>query len=99
MIDLFKKATGYILCYIEKYTLVVGLGVQEEFNKKVHRKPRFLAFIPDLFKTQEMCIETVKIDPFLLVCVSEHFKTQEMCNEAVCKMSYTLLFAPVHLRK
>ena len=56
MIDSFKKVIGYYaLCYIVKYTPVVGRVVQEKFNKEVCRKPRFLAFAPDIFKTQDMC--------------------------------------------
>ena len=83
MIDLFKKATGYILCFIVKYTPVVGPGVQEEFNKEVRRKPRSSAFIPDIFKTQKMCNEEVRRKPYMLWHVSDHFKTQEMCEGVV----------------
>ena len=40
--------------------------------------------IPDLFKTQEMCIKVVKKYAWQLYYVPDHFKTQEMCNEVVC---------------
>ena len=33
-------------------------------------------------KTQEMCNEAVRIEPYSLAFVSDHFKTQEMCDKA-----------------
>ena len=58
MIDSFKKVIGYYaLCYIVKYTRVV----QEKFNKDVRKKPRFLAFVPNYFKTQRCVKEPLKM--------------------------------------
>ena len=45
--------------------------------------PRWVRAIPKHLKTQEMCNEAVRIEPYSLEVVSGHFKTQEMCNEAV----------------
>ena len=76
MIDSFKKVIGYYaLCYIVKYTLMVGRVVQEKFNEEVCRKPRFLAFVPDIFKTQDMCNKAVEKDPCSLAEVPDHYKT------------------------
>ena len=84
MIDSFKKVIGYYaFCYIVKYTPVVGQVVQEKFNKEVHKKPRFLTFVPDIFKAQDMCNKAVKKDPCSLAEVLDHFKTQGMCEKEV----------------
>ena len=45
--------------------------------------PRWIIEITDHLKTQEMCIEAVRIEPVSLVCVPDRFKTQEICDEAV----------------
>ena len=84
MIDSFNKVIGYYaLCYIVKYTPVVGRVVQEKSNKEVRRKPRFLAFVPDIFKTQKMCEKVVGKGSWLLGYIPDHLKKQEMCNEAL----------------
>ena len=66
MIKSFIKVIGYILLYTLKYTPVVRPNVQEVYNKEVGRKPRFLAFVPDIFKTQKICNEAVEADPYTL---------------------------------
>ena len=45
--------------------------------------PRWIIEILDHLKTQEMCIEAVRIEPVSMVCVSGRFKAQEMCDKAV----------------
>ena len=45
--------------------------------------PRWITEITDHLKTQEMCIEAVRIEPVSLVRVPDRFKTQEICDEAV----------------
>ena len=39
--------------------------------------------ISNQFKTQEMCIEAVRIKPLSLAYAPDYLRTQEMCNEAV----------------
>ena len=46
-------------------------------------EPYSLAFVPDCFKTQEMCDEAFEIDPFILWHVPDHLKMQGMCIRAV----------------
>ena len=41
--------------------------------------PAAFHFTPDRFKTQEMCIRGVEIDPWALGFVPDRYKTQEMC--------------------
>ena len=99
MIDLFKKVIGYYaLCYIVKHTLVVGRVVQEKFNKKVSRKPRFLAFVPYIFKTQDMCDKAIKDDPCSFEYIPDHFKTQGMCDDAVRYYPGMLKYVPDYLK-
>ena len=42
-----------------------------------------LVWVPDQYKTQEMCNEAVQRAAWVLVWVPYQYKTQEMCNEAV----------------
>ena len=58
----------------------------------------FLTLVPDDIKTQEMCNEAVRIDPWLLHDVSDYLKTQEMCNEAIKKASWLLFDVPDRFR-
>ena len=45
-----------------------------------------LAYVPDYFKTQEMCNEAVKIKLWMLLFVPDHFWTQEMCSKVMRTM-------------
>ena len=44
-----------------------------------------LEYVPDQYKTQEMCDKVVKENPWMLEHVPDQFVTQKMCNEAVKK--------------
>ena len=54
----------------------------------VYIRPSFLTLVPDDLKTQEMCNEAVRIDPWPLYDVSDNLKSQEICNEAIEKASW-----------
>ena len=43
------------------------------FIKVVHRGPSFLEFVPDRFKTQEMCNEIVEENLYAFGFVPDHF--------------------------
>ena len=63
MINLFKNVFWYTIegtCAVLLYILKYIPGTQEEFNEEVRREPILLMYIPDHFKTQEMCEEAVK---------------------------------------
>ena len=51
-----------------------------------------MLYVPDQYKTQEMCNEAVHMKPYSLEFVPDHLKTQEMCNEAVRIKPYTLKY-------
>ena len=40
-------------------------------------------FIPNKYKTQEMCYGVVSEDPFSIMCCHDKYKTQRICDEAV----------------
>ena len=42
-----------------------------------------IKYVPDRFKTQEMCKELVTHKAWMLDYVPDRLKTQEMCNDAV----------------
>ena len=56
--------------------------------------PAAFFLIANSFKTQEMCIKGVQVDPWQMKDVPDHFKTQEMCNKAVVCSPYELRFVP-----
>ena len=58
------------------------------------QSPWALRFIPDLFKTQEMCNEAAGACPWTLEHVPNDLKTQEMCNEAVRRGPWNLRHVP-----
>ena len=59
-------------------------------NEAMRIEPYSLAFVPDCFKTQEMC----EIDPFNLWYVPDNLKTQGMCIRAVEICRGLLQFVP-----
>ena len=63
-------------------------------EKAMHRKPFSLEFVPDCFKTKQMCREAVEIGLQSLVYVPDSYKTQELFNEAVDVGPLSLGFAP-----
>ena len=51
-------------------------------------------FIPDWYKTQEICEKGASEDPFLIVYCSDRYKTQRMCDDAVDDSLAALKFVP-----
>ena len=60
--------------------------------------PGWINAIPGHLKTQEMCLEAVRIEPCSFAYAPDHFKTEEMCNDAVEKDPYRLGDVPVHYK-
>ena len=58
-----------------------------------------LLFVPDHFKTQEMCNKAMEKDPWLLGDVPDCFKTQEMCIRALEVDPWQQSDFPYHLEK
>ena len=56
-------------------------------------------WISNHLKTQEMCIEAVRMKPRSLAYVTDNFKTQEMCNVAVRMDACLLKYVPNHLKR
>ena len=54
--------------------------------------------IPNYLKTQEMCDETVRINPLLLAYVPDHLRTQEMCIEIMHTMPDAFHRIPDHFK-
>ena len=82
---LFKMILRYISLRMVKYIP----WTQGMCDEVVHTEPRYLAFIPDHFKTQEVCNEAVEADPYTLELVPLHLKTYEMRKRGVEKYIYT----------
>ena len=78
------------------------------------RNPYKLKFVPDQFKTQEMCEKAVRRHsgreefktpcglllpmPSILFFIPDHLKTQEMCEKAVEKNPWELDYVPDHFK-
>ena len=60
--------------------------------------PVWIRETPDNLKTQEMCNETMHIDPYSSALVPDSFKTQKMCDKAIEIDPFTLLHVPDNLR-
>ena len=45
--------------------------------------PYSLEFVPDRFKTEEMCNKAMRREPYTQRYVPDHLMTQEMCNKAL----------------
>ena len=69
MIDSFKKVTGHIISLFVVIVNVLGRIlkyiriVQEACKEEMRRDPRFFKYLPNHFKTQEMCNKAVEKDP------------------------------------
>ena len=100
MIVLFEKVARHIIGFFVVHVLGRILkyipGEQEACNKKMRRDPRFLAFIPDHFKTQEIYERVTEKYPSLFIYVPDRLKTQEMCNKAV--KEFPLAYVPADLK-
>ena len=81
-------------CAVMLHMLKYIPGIQALHNEAADIGAYPLVYVPDKFKTQEMCIKAVKEDPWQLHYVPDQYKTQEMCNEAVCKEPYMLYYVP-----
>ena len=57
-------------------------------------RPATFCLIRDHFKTQEMCIEAVEVDPWELHDVPDHFKALEICDEALREDPFFLWCVP-----
>ena len=49
----------------------------------VEKNPFLLKYIPDKYKTEDMCNNAVNSKPWVLQYVPDQFKTQDMCDSAV----------------
>ena len=54
--------------------------------------PYSLEFVPDHFKTEEMCKEAVNNKAYMLRYVPDHLKTQEMCEKVMNVRPAALFF-------
>ena len=60
----------------------------------MHVRSAIFFLIPDRFKTQEMCIRAVNVDPWHLHDAPNHFKTQEISDKAARDHLSYLRFVP-----
>ena len=68
------------------------------YIKAAQIEPNLLACVPDLFKTQKICNETLRNKLHVLRHVLDDLKTQEMCDKAVDRNPWQLEYVPNHLK-
>ena len=64
--------------------------MEKEAEEDWRKDPWVLRFIPDRFKTQEICIKALEVGLWELKDVPDHFKTQETCDDAVRRSHFYL---------
>ena len=56
----------------------------EEYLELVKERGLSLAFVPDEYRTYELCLEAIKVNPNMNIdCVPDKHKTYELCFEVV----------------
>ena len=56
----------------------------EEYLELVKERGLSLAFVPDKYRTYEICLEAIKVNPSINIdCVPDKHKTYELCLEVV----------------
>ena len=88
-----KYISVYFILHVEIYSMDPG-NVQWGGAHRTYA----LEFLPEHFKTQEICNEVVKADPYTLQYVPDNLKTHEMFISAVEKYLYSLRLILDHLR-
>ena len=63
-------------------------------NEAVRKSAAAFFLVPDRFKTQEMCIIALEVDPWQLNDIPDYLKTQKMCDDVVRRDPYSLQFVP-----
>jgi len=71
---------------------------EEEALAAVRNRDMALRFVPENFKTAELCLEAVKSNGHALDDVPEEYMTVELCFEAVKHDSYALYNVPENLK-
>ena len=61
-------------------------------QEAVDSYPSAIQFVPECYKTQEMCIKTVDTCLFKFDSVPDQYKTQEMRDKAVSENSFMLKY-------
>ena len=52
----------------------------------------------DDLKTEDICNDAVRRDPYALEFVPDDFKTEDICNDAVRREAYMLKYVPDHFK-
>ena len=60
----------------------------------VDKCPFMFDFVPDHYKTQDMCDKFVSEKPFKLEYCHDRYKTQELCNKTIDDFLPALKFVP-----
>ena len=76
-----------------------GRGLRAWINMTLLENiPVWIREISENLKTQVMCNQAMRIEPYSLVFVPDYFKTQEMCDKAIEIYPFTLWHVPDNLK-
>ena len=62
------------------------------YNKTVSNYPSAMQFVPEFYKTQEMCDKAVNTCFLVFYSGPDRYKTQEMCDRVVSKDAFMLIY-------
>ena len=63
-------------------------------TQEMCENPAVFFLFPDRFKTEEICIKALEVDPWQFKDVPNHFKKQEMCNNTATDYLFSWQFVP-----
>ena len=86
------RGNPYTLDYVPDYTMTEK--IRNKYVKNMYKNPAAFFLVPDHFKTQEMCIIALEVDPWQLNDIPDYLKTQKMCDNVVRRDPYSLQFVP-----
>ena len=63
-------------------------------DKAVDTHPFTITFVPECYKTQEMCYKTIHRCFFVFDSFPDHYKTQEICDIFVSLYPFLIVYFP-----
>ena len=64
------------------------------YKNAVKNLPYLIRYVPDQYKTQQMCDKAILENAEKLKSVPDYYKNQELCSKAVDNYPYALEFVP-----
>ena len=63
-------------------------------NKAVDTHPSTIKFVPECYKTQEMCFEAVNGCFLVFDSITDQYKTQKICDTLISLYPFLIVYCP-----